>query len=598
MTRHAALAFVLGLPLGGACSLALDLDATQPCATDGDCTYTTGAGSCVDGFCQPPGSSNDGTDNGTTNGPVTETDDPSTTTTTEPPDDSTGTTTGDSTATTGIPACALNSECLDDQRCSDAGQCVNLLSPECDILQWPDDERDNVEFLGSIMPTSGIFAELVQPLENAHQLAVEDFNEYAELQSGQKIVWVGCDSSGGADAAEAAAIHLRDNVGAAAIVGPVFSEAARQIAEEVTVEADIFTISPTASAASLSEFEDNNLFWRVTPNDVFQANGIIDRMLTDMSPTPERLLILHKDDAYGSELTGLIQTDLFSNLPNVHVIPYPGPETFGSQEDLIAGYSDIIAQAMTVNGIALSGAAWTQPSDHHTHVIMIGTSEVEALAGIYLQAFANGGFLGVAPFPLITLSHGGVPGMADIVANLYKLDPASAGLMFSVLRGTSPNIFDAANFEAFNIRYRLRFNEEDALTSSSLSYDAAMAAMFAMVTIPAKDEVTGTAIANGMASLNDPDNGTFISFGEPIATFIPAARNALAVGNTIDLQGVSGALNWNPDNGELRADVLGWRVGGSPDMPLLDPYCLYALNPEPAVDGTWVSVANGMPPCN
>nr|MCH9685637.1 ABC transporter substrate-binding protein [Deltaproteobacteria bacterium] len=566
MTWRAVTSLALGLPLGTACSLALNLADPQPCAADAECVYTAGQGSCVDGFCQPPGSGND-TDGNTTTPPDTAGD------VTDTAPDSTGDTTVGEPTTTGAPACALNSECLDDQRCSDAGQCVNLLSPECDIIQWPDDERDNVEFIGSIMPTSFIFEELVQPLENAHQLAVEDFNDYAELQAGQKIAWVGCDSTGGADVAEAAAIHLRDNVGAHAIVGPLFSEAARQVAEEVTVDADMFVISPTASAPSLSEFRDNNLFWRVTPNDVFQANAIIDRMLVDLDPTPERLLILHKDDAYGSELTGLIQTDLFNGLPNVHVIPYPGPETFANEDDLIAGYQDIIAQAMIVDGIALSGAQWMQPSDHFTDVLIIGTSEAEALVGIYLQAFSNGGFLGLAPFPMITLSHGAVPTMADIVAELHAVSPPSAGVIFPALRGTSPNIFDQENFEAFNIRYRLRFNEEDALTSSSLSYDAAMAAMFAMVTIPAEERITGSGIAAGMASLNDPAGGTPISFGEPIATFVPAARNALAAGNTVDLRGVSGELDWNPDNGEIRADVLGWSLAGTTEMPLLNPNC-------------------------
>jgi branched-chain amino acid transport system substrate-binding protein len=168
--------------------------------------------------------------------------------------------------------------------------------------------------------------------------------------------------------------------------------------------------------------------------------------------------------------------------------------------------------------------------------------------------------------------------------------------LFSSVRGTSPNIFDPDNFTAFNIRYRIRFNDQDALTSSSLGYDAAMATMFAMVTVPADQPVTGAAIATGMASLNDP-GGEAISFGDPVAVFIQDARNALAAGNTVDLQGVSGALDWDPDNGEIRADVLGWRLSGTPDMPGLDPYCLYLLDPEPAEEGTWLNAGTGMPPC-
>ena len=108
--------------------------------------------------------------------------------------------------------------------------------------------------------------------------------------------------------------------------------------------------------------------------------------------------------------------------------------------------------------------------------------------------------------------------------------------------------------------------------------------------------VSGAGIAAGMASLNDP-MGTPISFGDPVAVFIQDARNALAAGNTVDLQGVSGALDWDPDNGEIPADVLGWRLGATPDTPSLDPYCLYLLDAAPAEEGTWLNASTGMPPC-
>lgn len=601
-----ALSLALGLPLGAACSLALDLDSNTPCSSDSECMYTNGQGSCVDGFCQPPGSGQDTTDGETTNGPGPLTDPDSTTvsldsstaeptTTTDDPSDS---------STTSPPlACTLNSECNEDQRCNAGGECIDLLSPECDILQWPEDGRDDVVFLGSIMSTSGIFAALVQPLENAVQLAIEDFNDHAGagLQDGSKIAWVGCDASAGVDAAVAAAEHLRDAVEAPAIVGPIFSEQAREIAEQVTVPAGMFLISPTASAPSLSNFDDDNLLWRVTPNDVYQGNALVDRFVSDLSPAPQRLLVLNKDDAYGNELRDLIQTELVTNIPNVYFASYPGPETFATQEDLLSSYGEVLGIALSQPGIAQSAGAYNSPDDHYTHVLIIGTSEAEAFIvsylGIWAQTYAPFG----VPFPLVTGTHGVVPNLPAIVANvgvapgtepLLPLRP----LLYSSVRGTSPNIFDPDNFTAFNIRYRIRFNDQDAITSSSLGYDAAMATMFAMVTVPEDQPVTGAAVAAGMASLNDPV-GEAISFGDPVAVFIQDARNALAAGNTIDLQGVSGALDWDPGNGEIRADVLGWRLSGTPDMPALDAFCLYLLDPEPAEDGFWLNTSTGMPPC-
>lgn len=602
--RRPALGLALGLPLGAACSLALDLDSSTPCTGDGECMYTTGQGACVDGFCQPPGGGGDTTNAETTNGPGPVTADSTTVPLESSSDDGTSSTGASSEgSTTGPVGCALNSECNDDQRCNSAGACVNLLSPECDILQWPDDGHDDVVFLGSIMSTSGIFAALVQPLENAVQLAIEDFNDHsgAGLQDGSKIAWVGCDASAGVDAALAAAEHLRDNVETPAIIGPIFSEQVREIAEQVTVPAGMFVISPTASASSLSNFDDDNLVWRVTPNDVYQANALIDRFVSDLSPTPQRLLVLNKDDAYGNELRDLIQTDLVTNLPNVYFASYPGPETFASREDLLSSYGEVLGIALSQPGIAQSGGAYNSPDDHYTHILILGTSEAEAFIVSYLGIWAQTYAPFPVPFPLITTSHGAVPNLPAIVANvgvapgtepLLPLRP----LLFSSVRGTSPNIFDPDNFTAFNIRYRIRFNDQDAITSSSLGYDATMATMFAMVTVPEDQAVTGAGIAAGMASLNDP-MGTPISFGDPVAVFIQDARNALAAGNTVDLQGVSGALDWDPDNGEIRANVLGWRLGATPDMPSLDPYCLYLLDAAPAEEGTWLNASTGMPPC-
>jgi len=596
LPRRAALCISLGLPLGAACSLALDLDPAQPCANDGQCVYTSGPGRCVDGLCQPGEGDGSTTSVDSTGPDLTTTGDPTADETTLDP-------TGN---TTGPIGCSANSECPLEQRCSAEQVCVDLLSAECPIVVWPDNgnTRDDVEFLGSIMPTSPPFDELVLPLQNAHQLAINDFNDHASLQGGEKIAWVGCDSTGGADVAVTAATHLRDAVGVPAIVGPVFSEAVRAVAEQVAVPSDIFLISPTASAPSLSNFDDDNLLWRVTPADIYQGNAIIDRFTGDLGidPSASRVLVLNKDDAYGNELRDVIGADLTSYFDHIHFASYAGPETFGSQDSLLSAYAEVLAQALVQPGVT-SAAAYTNPEDHYTHILILGTSEAEAFVLSYLGLWAQQYFSQnmMIPLPLITVSHGAVPTMEQMVGNV-GVTPGTEGLapfrplLFQNMRGTSPNIFDPDNFDAFNFRYQILFPGEEALTSSSLSYDAAMAAMFAMITVPAGDDITGTAIANGMASLNDP-RGVPISFGDLVGVFVQDAHNALAAGGTVDLQGVSGALNWDPSNGEIRANVLGWNLNGSDAMPNLNPFCLYALDPEPATTGTWVSATTGMPPC-
>lgn len=164
-TLHGALLLALS-----GCSLALELDEQIPCSSDAQCMYKAGQGSCDNGFCRPPSGASSETETtvDTTDTTTGTTEDPTgeptslTAPTTEPDTTSTPETTD--TETTGPTGCAVNSDCTMDQRCGPMGTCVNLLSTQCQGVLWPDD-RDNVVFLGSIMPTSEPFTALVRPLE-------------------------------------------------------------------------------------------------------------------------------------------------------------------------------------------------------------------------------------------------------------------------------------------------------------------------------------------------------------------------------------------------------------------------------------------------
>ncbi len=592
-----AAGFAIGVMAGAGCSLALNLDERIACTDDSECVYSTGQGQCVGGFCEAPG--DDATsDPSTTSTPGTTTDATMTsvTTTGESMDTTSAVATMGTGSTTGITGeCSVNTDCAEDERCGDEFTCVSLLSADCQILRYPDEvDRDNVVFVGSIMPTEGIFDTLVTPLQNATQLAIDDFNDVTTLQGGRQIAWIGCDSTDGADQAVSAAQHLVDDVGVPAIVGPIFSESVIAVAEQVTVDAGVFLISPTASAESITAIVDDNLVWRVTPNDIYQINGFVDWFTADIDPLPSRILVLYKDDAYGNGLVNGMQTALVQGLPGVpiHFAFYENPANFANTMALLASYGQVIGNALGQAGIAQSAGAYDSPDDHYTDVVILGTSEFEALVTSYVGVWAQ--LYPFAPMPRFTSSHGGVPSLEQTVENLgvtpgtEPLAPLRP-LLFANTHGITPNIFDEENFTAFNIRYKIAFQNEDAITSAGLSYDATLAALFAASTIPGSDPVTGGAIATGMGALNDA-GGTAVSFSGAGLNFIITARNALASGNTVDLQGVSGALNWDPANGELRADLIGWDLTGTPDSPTLDANRAYVLGPSPATTGIWVDL--------
>jgi len=569
----------VALLAGSACSLALDYSDQIPCDVDSDCIYAAGMGTCEDDVCRPPGGASSDTEATTGDDDPTLTSDPTMTSadpTTSP--DSSGSESGSETGPVG---CTLHSDCSNDQRCSDEGVCTSLLSTECQILHWPNSgERDNVVFLGSIMPTSPPFDALIEDLQNAVQLGVEDFNEQTALQGDREVVWVGCDDSTGATAAAAAMEHLVGTVGVPAVIGPIFSEHVLAIAD-TAVTNEVFMITPTASAMSIAQLDDQDLVWRTIPGDVYQGNALVDRMieLDGGGGDVSNLLVLAKDDAYGNELLTQILPELETEFGMVNVVAdtYPNPVGL-TQEQILSMY-----------GTVLAGVAADAP---FSHVIFIGTSEIQVLLYSYLGQIWDPM---MDPLPVFTVSHGAVPelerfineiGATAATEPLVPLKP----MIEDNLDGTSPVVLNPDNFDAFSLRYRIRFDGVEPLTAAALSYDATLATLFAACTVPADQPIGGAAIAAAMPRLVD-GAGTDVSFSGEDISFISQARNALVVdGGSVDLQGVSGELQWDLETGDVRAGVWGWDIiDMTPDgsMPSALPTRLYTLNAEPATDGSW-----------
>jgi ABC-type branched-subunit amino acid transport system substrate-binding protein len=586
------LAAAAGLLLG--CSLALDF---TECTADADCTtISDGNGTCENGKCVPP-SGNSGDDTTTEPpGDTTTPDTPTTADTSEPPDTgettvevtltttdpSTGETTATTTeATTGDLTCALNSECeasLGDNFVCIEGTCVNALTPECQKLEWPaTGGHDKVVFLGSIIPSSDPYAPLTLPLQNALQLAIVDYNKTTDLPGGNRIAWITCDDQGNLDKALAAAQHLTGALKIQALVGPIFSEQVIAVAEQVTIDAGAFIISPTATAKEITTLDDDGLVWRTITSDVYQANAVADRVL-ELEPPAERIALLFKDDAYGngiaSDVVGRLDMLFGADLTD-H--PYPDPTTLTPMELMVA-YGTILAQA------------WGPMGQHPDTIILAGTTEVQNLILGTLNLWN-----GENPPPMLPrfiVTHGVVPSMEDTINGLPA--PLKQPVM-PLLEGTAPVVFDAQNFASFNARYKAVFNEMDAITASSLSYDAGMLVMFAMAAIPMGEPVTGAAIRDNIGKLQDP-MGTPVSFDDIdglTLTFIKTAHNALVTGETVDLKGVSGELTFDLVTGEVRTDILGWGLVpkmNDPDVPVLTPKRIYVLQPVPSEVGMWMDL--------
>ncbi len=472
-----------------------------------------------------------------------------------------------------FPACDSHQVCADafgdDFLCGTSSTCISALTDECTSVVWPEGvSRDKVVFIGSLIPVSPPYDAITVPLQNAVELAIDDFNDTTLLPGGRKVAWIACDDQGQSELAVTAARHLVEEVGAPAIIGPTFSEEVLHVAEEVTIPGGTLLISPTGSNKMITDLDDKGLVWRTIPSDVYQASALRDRLLLDLDPKPENIVILSKDDTYGNGLADDIVPALLSGASKVTTYRYADPTSFASEEELLSAY-----------GSAIAGAFQESPDA----LVLIGTSEIAQLIGAYVKTW--GELTPGQPLPRFILSHGAVPVMEDAV-NQITSGPLRETLI-PLVEGTAPVIQDTENFGFYNIRYKIRFDEQDAVTSSSLSYDATMVVMFAMATV-GEAEISGADISAGISRLVDK-GGTAISFGSDLS-FIKATVDTLAIGGNVDLRGVSGELDFDLSTGEVRTNIVGWDLTkrvGTEDIASLTPARVYALGEPPSTDGVW-----------
>ena len=486
---------------------------------------------------------------------------------------------------------AAQIECTSNTQCGDlfgssfvcglgeegAARCVNTTTSECEPIVWPEEwDHDKVVLLGSIMPVGELFADIVQPLENAVELAIQDFNKTTELPGGRKIAWIACNSGGVAEQAAAAAEHLSNAVGVPAIVGPIFSENVIEVASEVTVPAGVFTITPAASSPSITTLNDDGLVWRPISSDVYQASALSDWVLTVREPKPDSVVFLAKNDAYGQGLLIDAGGKIEGGVSSFTSISYSNPATL-TEDELVAEYGAVIGQAFAAN-----------PDT----IVIAGTNEAAELILGYLLVWGDIPEAQRPELPTFLVSHGAVPILESALEAAG--DPLLQQLLYTKLFGVAPIIHDPVNFDVYNSRYKVLFGNKDAITSSSLAYDAALVPILAMATIDGQDRVTGAAIADGIARLVDK-SGAVISFGDdPVGlSFIRDARNTLEQGGGVDLKGVSGELDFDLSTGEVRVNLINWSlVPKSVDDPsdaLLAPANVYVLGDEPATSGVWVT---------
>lgn len=430
--------------------------------------------------------------------------------------------------------------------CGDAGTCEPIVPPERCGRAYPEDLFDRPEEHPDVLVFGALF-DLGTDLENVKsaELAFYEANVQDGLD-GREVGFVSCsyeelvafDNDSSDVAAQNALRWLAEDVGVKGIVGP----AASQIAVDVwpiVEEHDLFMISPSATAVGLTTLDGETstdeapgLFWRTAPPDGVQAS-IIQRDI--VARGSEAVAVIYQDGLYGSGLADRLQAEL--SIPADRMFPYENPV------QLTAAISDVgaMATATTVDEVVFVSSRAEEVSD-----------------------FLNGasGDPGYATLPIF---------LTDVARDASVLEGAQlATALFPNIRGTNPVADPDAQSSDFYIAYLQRYGDDASADGfNAFAYDAAWLALYGSSwAVQQEGELSGTTIARGLRK---------VSSGDAVqvrAASWASVQEQFAAGTSIDVQGASGALDFDATTGETTNVIAIWSIAPSNDDFVEELLCI------------------------
>ena len=144
--------------------------------------------------------------------------------------------------------------------------------------------------VGAVSDLTGAYSHVGAIMAEAKDLAASQVNAQGGLlASGETLTLVRGDGQCDADKALVAAQQLTAGEGVVAMVGATCSGATLAIARNVTIPAGMLQISPSSTAPSISQLEDGDAVFRVSPPDTLLgiqlAGMILDRGITRVAVT-------------------------------------------------------------------------------------------------------------------------------------------------------------------------------------------------------------------------------------------------------------------------------------------------------------------------
>jgi branched-chain amino acid transport system substrate-binding protein len=439
--------------------------------------------------------------------------------------------------------CAAGKICVADPQNTQQNVCVPLLTPpgcsgvpDAGILPTYGDVDAGELHLGATLAftsATGINTNKVENL-NAMAMALDEINQ--SIGAGHKtFVLHVCDNGG-----DSAQIHpqvewMINTLGVPAILIPGSTNVITAAAD--TIPAGVLVMSPTATSPSITSLAKNPdggpaLLWRTAPSDVLQGRVIADLLMGvgpfdggSALPQAAKVAIIYSDESYGQGLQQAIQNEFDAGTRTLDTFNYP----------LGGDVTTAVGQLVTF---------------HPQVTVCIGFPSdvpriVNTAAGMGLTAAGGHRWL-----------------FTDAAKDPSIITAVTDPSQIASALGTAPAQGAGAAYSTFSMRFINRFGVDPSNYGfTSHSYDAtyllALAGSYAVGSANTAP-MTGIAMEVGLTRVSDLTASTY-DLGP--SGYI-GARSDLQNGRTINVDGASGALDFDPTTGESLAPIEIWGIDG------------------------------------
>ncbi len=335
------------------------------------------------------------------------------------------------------------------------------------------------------------------------------------------------------EAVQESSRFLRDQIGVSAIIGPAGSEPSANAFN--AVENTLF-ISPSATATSLStidgaEKSDENpgTFWRTVASDGIQAN-VLGHAIASLH-AQNNVSIVYESSIYGQGFADILETKLQGEGVTTGRFPYAMSDQSNAKEQ------------------------WDAAADQDlVDSVVFISSDVEDLKNFLRDILSD------------PISAGSYEGkrlyFADAAADSAFMETVSGLPNKSLLIfGTRPPTPSGSLFNSFKASYEAE-SGLDAETNvyAAYTYDATWMALYGYAWAHFQEsEASGQTLARGLRKLSSGSEATIGINLSGWASVVSSFSN----GTALNIQGTSGALDYDPVTEELNANFEIWQLDAS-----------------------------------